>query len=238
MKPILIVKTGSTDPAIRMRFGDFEDWFIARMDRSRGKIETVSPFAGEALPPVSALGGVMITGSHDMVTDRHPWSEKTARWIRGAVESEIPLLGVCYGHQLLAHAMGGVVGDNPAGRAVGTILVHLRQETSDRLFHGTPHQILAQACHNQSVLQLPRGATLLASSDLHQNYAFSVGSCAWGVQFHPEFNAAVLRDYIRLLADDLTAQGQDVDLLLTQVKETPHSEALLGRFQRLCTHGV
>ncbi len=235
MKPILIVKAGGTYPDMAARYGDFEDWFLARMDRSAAPIQTVSPFSGQRLPQTASYGGIIITGSHDMVTEKHPWSERTAGWIKQAVEAEIPVLGVCYGHQLLAHAMGGVVGDNPKGKEFGTVSVRLNpQGRQDRLFDGTPETFTAQACHSQSVLQLPAGATLLAASDMDPHHAFAIGRRAWGVQFHPEFNGQILRIYIQRFADDLHAQGRDVARLLADVKETPQSNALLHRFQSLC----
>ena len=235
MKPIIIVKTGGTYPDMAARYGDFEDWFVARMDRSAGTIETVSPFSGEPLPPAASFGGIIITGSHDMVTEKHPWSEKTADWVKQAVEAGIPLLGVCYGHQLLAHAMGGVVGDNPKGKEMGTVSIRLNQDgRKDRLFEGTPETFVAQACHSQSVMQLPAGATLLASSDMDPHHAFVIGRRAWGVQFHPEFDGKILRLYVQRFAADLKAQGCDVERLLADIRETPESEALLRRFQRVC----
>jgi GMP synthase (glutamine-hydrolysing) len=235
MKAILIVKTGGTYTDMAVRCGDFEDWFIARMDRSAGPIETISPYLGAPLPAVSSFGGIIITGSHDMVTDKHDWSEKTADWIKQAVESEIPVLGVCYGHQLLAHAMGGVVGDNPNGKEIGTVSIRLNQQgRQDRLFDGSPETFAVQACHSQSVLRLPAGATLLASSDMDRHHAFSIGRRAWGVQFHPEFDGLVVRLYIQRFAEELGRQGIDVDRLLAESRETPKSEALLRRFQKLC----
>lgn len=235
MKPILIVKAGGTYADMADRFGDFDDMFLQRLDPTAGPIETVCPFSGEPLPSVASLSGIIITGSHDMVTDKHPWSEKTAAWIKQAVESETPVLGVCYGHQLLAHAMGGVVGDNPQGKEFGTVSIRLNREGQrDQLFEDMPGTFPAQACHSQSVLQLPAEATLLASSVMDPHHAFAIGKRAWGVQFHPEFNRDVLRLYIQRFADDLTVQGRDVDSLLAGIRETPHSEGLLRRFQRLC----
>jgi GMP synthase (glutamine-hydrolysing) len=188
------------------------------------------------LPPVASFSGIIITGSHDMVTDRHPWSEKTAEWVKQAVESDVPVLGVCYGHQLLAHAMGGVVGDNPKGKAFGTVTVRLNpQGRHDVLFNGMPETFAAHVCHSQRVLKLPDGATLLASSEMDRHHAFVIGRRAWGVQFHPEFGGPILRRYIQRSADDLRTQGLDVERLLSDIRETPHSEALLRRFQRLCT---
>ncbi|MGA6926944.1 MAG: glutamine amidotransferase [Desulfosarcina sp.] len=235
MKPFLIVKVGGTYADVAARFGDFEDWFAARMDRSLGTIDTVSPFSGQSLPPASGYGGILVTGSHDMVTQKLPWSERTAGWLRQAVADRIPVLGVCYGHQLLAHAMGGVVGDNPGGKRCGTVAVRLNtQGRQDPLFRFMPETFVAQACHSQSVLRLPAGATPLAASDHDPHFAFSLGSRAWGIQFHPEIDAGLLRLYIRRLGDDLPARGSDVDRLLEEVQESPESETLLRRFQHLC----
>lgn len=235
MKPFLIVKTGGTYPDMAAQFGDFEDWFMARMDRSVAPIEIASPFLDQPLPSVASLGGIIITGSHDMITDRRAWSEKTADWIKQAVEVKIPVLGICYGHQLLAYALGGVVGDNPNGIEFGTVSIRLnRQGRQDPLFADLPASLAVQSCHRQSVLQLPAGATLLASSDMDPHPAFAIGQRAWGLQFHPEFNAHILRRYIQRFAGELRAQGDDAERLLAETRETPDSEALLQRFQRLC----
>ena len=236
MQPILIVKVGATYPDLAAQCGDFEDWFIQRMSPSKVPIHTVNPVAGDFLPAAEELAGVIITGSHDMVTDRKPWSEKSAVWIKRLVEAQTPVLGVCYGHQLLAHAMGGVVGDNPNGKEVGTVSIRLNREGRlNRLFAGLPDSFAVHACHTQSVLELPVGASLLASSTRDPHHAFAIGEAAWGIQFHPEFNSSILQAYIQRMAGDLKAQGDDVPGLLAAIRETPHSEGLLRRFQRLCT---
>lgn len=235
MKPLLIIKVGTTDPDMAARWGDFEDWFTMRLTPSPTPIEIVCPVTEDMLPEADAVGGVIITGSHDMVTDKKPWSERTAVWISRVVAARVPVLGVCYGHQLLAHAMGGIVGDNPNGKEVGTVSVRLNEQGQlNRLFHGLPETFDAHACHTQSVLELPPGAALLASSAMDAHTAFVIGDNAWGVQFHPEFDMPVMRSYLQRMADDLKAQGSDVDRLNADVRETPHSEGLLKRFQRLC----
>lgn len=58
-----------------------------------------------------------------MVTDHGPWSEYTAMWLRETVEQHTPVLGTCYGHQMLAYALGGEVGNNPHGYETGTVNV-------------------------------------------------------------------------------------------------------------------
>ena len=70
---------------------------------------------GDALPRREGFAGVIVTGSAAMVTERADWSERSADWLREAAHDGMPLFGICYGHQLLAHALGGEVGYNPAG---------------------------------------------------------------------------------------------------------------------------
>ncbi|RYF49524.1 MAG: glutamine amidotransferase, partial [Comamonadaceae bacterium] len=82
---------------------------------ANAQIQVVRPSLGETLPAPHAVAGAIITGSWNMVTDREDWSELTAAWVREAFAGDVPLLGICYGHQLMAHALGGVVDYHPQG---------------------------------------------------------------------------------------------------------------------------
>ena len=108
LKPIALIKTGSTIPQIKLLYGDFEDWFAAGMSVS--ELFQVDVFRQEHLPAAENLSAVVVTGSAAMVSAKEDWSERTAEWLGQAVKKGIPVLGVCYGHQLLAHALGGLVG--------------------------------------------------------------------------------------------------------------------------------
>jgi len=125
MKPILIVRTGRAPDPIRARHGDFQHWFRLVAGLRRERVQVVDVAAGEALPPTQAVAGAIITGSAAMVTERLPWSEGTAGWIRNAMDAGLPLFGVCYGHQLMAHALGGRVDYLPGGREIGTQAIEL-----------------------------------------------------------------------------------------------------------------
>ncbi|HHQ48859.1 MAG TPA: glutamine amidotransferase [Acidobacteria bacterium] len=234
MQPILIVKTGEPSEAITGRYGSFEHWIADGLGLAPGGIEVVPVFQGAALPEPEAIGAVVVTGSPAMVTDHGPWSERTARWLRRAAGASCPILGICYGHQLLAHALGGTVGDNPAGREIGTITVR-RLPASDRdpLLSGLPRQLIVQATHVQSVLDLPPGAVRLAESNLDPHHAFRWGEHVWGVQFHPEFQAEVMRAFLEERADVLRSEGFDVERLIRETRDSGHGHALLRRFADL-----
>jgi GMP synthase (glutamine-hydrolysing) len=234
VRRVLIVKTGSTLPAIRSRRGDFEAWIARGMGLAPDAVEVVAVAEGGALPDPGAPAGVVVTGSSSMVSAREPWSERAGAWLASAVREGTPVLGICYGHQLLAHALGGRVGPNPRGREIGTIRLRLEPEAQrDPLLGAMPRQALAHTTHVESVLELPAAARRLAGSEADPNQVFALGARAWGVQFHPEFDADVMRGYLEGRRELLRQEGADADRLLAEVRETPEAAALLRRFAEL-----
>jgi GMP synthase (glutamine-hydrolysing) len=146
------------------------------------------------------------------------------------------VLGICYGHQLLAHALGGEVGYHPGGLEIGTVEVTRNPHAADDVLLGAlPGRFAAQVVHHQSVRALPPGAVPLAGNAHEPHHAYRIGERAWGVQFHPEFSADAMRCYIDTLAPSLSDAGRDVQALRTGVRDTPDAAALLGRFARLCS---
>ena len=114
------------------------------------------------------------------------------------MDAELPLFGVCYGHQLMAHALGGRVDYLPGGREIGTQPIEmLPAGVTDSLTHRLPASFRAHTTHEQSVLEAPPGAAVLARSARDPHQMLSYGPNAVSVQFHPEFNAEVMRAYIR-----------------------------------------
>lgn len=234
MKPLLIMKTGQTLPALRANGVDFEDWIIRGMAIDAGRIMLVNAYADEGLPRLDDIAGMIITGSPAMVTDRAPWSERCAEYIGAAVAMAVPTLGICYGHQLLAHACGGAVGYHPNGREIGTVTIENTAEAQrDPLFCAMPSHFLGHTTHSQSVSQLPKDAVHLVSSAHDAHQAFRIGENAWGVQFHPEFDAEIMRRYVIERRDDLLAEGYDIETLVAGVFETPESTHLLREFALL-----
>ncbi len=234
MDPILIVKTGTTLASLASECGDFEDWIRAGMDLDPSRVTVVSVFEGANLPDPKRFAGVVVTGSGAMVSHRESWSEQTAAWLRDAVERTTPVLGICYGHQLLAHALGGRVGPNPHGRATGTVREQLTPEAADdALLAGFGGALLVHTTHSETVLELPKPAVRLASSKADPNSAFSFGTAAWGVQFHPEFDTHVMKRYIEERRELLVAEDIDADARLSEIEESPDGKAVLRRFRKL-----
>lgn len=233
MKPVLIVRTGRAPDVISARHGDFPRWFQLGLRLKSPLIRVVDVERGDALPPPSACAGAVITGSASMVTERLPWSERTAGWIRDAMDAELPMLGVCYGHQLMSHALGGRVDYLPGGREMGTVTLSTHAHAADDpLCAALPDTFRAHATHEQSVLELPPGALTIASSDRDPNHLVRYGKHAVSTQFHPEFSAEVMRAYIRRKHDVLREEGSEPDALLAAVTATPVATGLLRGFVR------
>jgi len=233
MKRLYILKAGTTYPAVAESLGDFDAWTREALGGVRVGISVLDAEHGAPLPTTDDCAGVVITGSHSFVTDELPWSLEIERWIPGLLEAGTPVFGICYGHQLLARAAGGIVGFHPRGEEIGTVGVHLLPECAhDSLFRSLPRAFPVHATHSQSVLRLPPKATRLAFNAHDPHHALRVGKCAWGVQFHPEYTAEIMRAYIREEAVEIESAGLDLAEVLHSVAETPIAVQLLRNFAR------
>lgn len=234
MKKLFVIKAGSTFPETAEKQGDFEEMILRGLGLAEGKTGVVDVPRGAALPEANSCLGVVITGAHCMVTDNLPWSLAIEAWLPVLIAAKVPVLGICYGHQLMGRAMGGEVNDHPQGKEVGTVDIKLHpQSKEDLLFAGLPESFPVHATHTQSVIKLPPNAVLLAGNNFEPHHAFRLGHYAWGIQFHPEYNVTVMKDYINAQAEKLTQAGQDVQTLLTNVQETTTASSLLQRFSEL-----
>ena len=228
-----IIKTGTTHPRLRSIFGDFENWFQDSVGHAH--FTTYDVAGGEKPPAIDACDGFIVTGSPAMVTEKAAWSENLKPWLVQIVNQNRPLLAVCYGHQLLAEALGGEAGWHPKGREIGTVAVNLTQAgKEDPLLGGLSDTFSAQVTHAQSALVLPPGAILLASNDYEPHQAYRVGSQVWSVQFHPEFTADIMRGYIFEAYEKLLEAQLPVKSLLAAVDHADANHHLLQRFADIC----
>ena len=144
-------------------------------------------------PPESArFDGYLITGSPASVHDAAHWTEPLLGLIRRIVADGVPLFGACFGHQAIAVALGGMVGDNPGGWVLGLA----RTEMEGR-------KISLYAAHREQVLALPPGAVALGGNADCPVGSFAIGRNVLTTQYHPEMTAGFIAELTDYLAQDL-----------------------------------
>jgi GMP synthase (glutamine-hydrolysing) len=205
---VLVLKTGTTFPATRRRFGDFDRWFL---DALRGADATfdVRDVTAANPPPAEAYHGVIVTGSPAAVYRPAAWMTSLRAFLARATESQLtPVLAVCFAAQALAAALGGKVELCPGGWEIGTIEVRRTSAgVADRLLGGGNGEARFQATHQDWIASLPSEAVLLAGNEHSPVQAFRVGERVWGTQFHPEATPAILEDLIRTRREALIREG-------------------------------
>lgn len=235
MQKILIIKTGGTFETLARDKGDFEQWTAAAMGVQPDQWTCVDVQHGESLPAPEDVAGCVITGSHDMVTDKTSWVVATEEWVREAFAVGLPMVGICFGHQLMADALGGRADYHPDGLEIGTVDICLTEaRDDDPLFAGLPEILPVQVTHSQSARELPPDTVLLGGNGHEPHQAFRVGKHTWGVQFHPEFDATGIRFYVDQLKEKILSQGGDPEAIRAGVQETPVSAEVLKRFAAYC----
>ncbi|QLG60628.1 type 1 glutamine amidotransferase [Halorarum salinum] len=141
------------------------------------------------LPDHFDWDGVVITGSRSSVYWDEEWIPPLVEWTAEAAERGLPILGVCYGHQVLADALGGRVAGMDEFEIGYSRIEHLG---NDDLFEGIDGEFTAFTTHGDAVVDLPPGAKLVAENEFGV-HAFRKGN-AWGVQFHPEYDTDTARE--------------------------------------------
>lgn len=198
MKKIAIIKAGSTDEILRKQYGDFEHWIIKKTGLPHPAFSILNVIEIDRWMSADAFDSIIVTGSHANVTERLEWIPKLERFVQEAHGHLIPILGICFGHQLLAKAFGGIAANNPQGPEFGSVQIKLKNDGQrNSLFHDVPNSFLAYMSHRQSVVRLPQKAVQLAVSPKDQNAAFYLEPNVWGVQFHPEFDSTIMAWYLK-----------------------------------------
>jgi len=231
MLPVLILHTGEATETLRAQYGGYARQLQRVAGLSDAETEIVAVYQAALPRSPECYRAALITGSPSMVTDHEAWSEQTAAWLRMAAQQGLPMFGVCYGHQLLAYALGGKVGYNPAGRALGTqTLEKTPAAEGDTLLQDLPASFDAQMLHAQVVIEPPPGATVLARSAMDPHQMQRIGSNIYSTQFHPEFTADFVRSHLDHYRGFYGKEGAQIDTLLAQTRDTPHASSLVKRF--------
>ena len=229
---IVILVTGNAMPHVAAHRGDYDAWIRTTTgDAWTGSWVSHDVRADAPLPGPRDADAFVITGSSSSVTERAPWMLRAEGLVRDVAQAGVPLLGICFGHQMVAQALGGEVRRNPRGREIGSVRVE--RAADDPIFDGLPAAFDVNATHVDSVVKLPPRAELLASTALDPASAFRVGTSVRAVQFHPEFDAAATRAYLEARAHLIREEGKDPDALLAGVHEATRGHEVLRNFARM-----
>ena len=197
-------------------------WLAEVLDDAGVAVDIRRMYDGAPLPAVGdvdalvVLGGPM--GAHD--DERAPWLRPARQLLGEAVSADVPTLGVCLGAQLLAVACDGVVEKGAAGPELGLgPLTVLPGASDDVLLAGVPSSTQTVHWHWDYIARLPDDAVLLASSPAYENQAFRVGTCAWGLQFHPEVTLPLVAQWAQDDGDGVRQAGLEPTQLVGAVAD-------------------
>lgn len=185
MTRIAILETGAPPPPLAPAYGDYPAMFRALLGEAF-ETETFDVQAG-ALPDPDRFDGAIITGSAAGVYEDHPWIAPLMDWIRGA-KGRLRLVGVCFGHQAMAQALGGQVEKSHRGWGVG---LHRYEVAAGEPWMQPPaSRIAIPVSHQDQVIAPPPGARVLLSSAFTPYAGLAWGEDAVSFQCHPEFSPA------------------------------------------------
>jgi GMP synthase-like glutamine amidotransferase len=190
-----LLVVGHVDEKSRHIAGDYPELFTAVLAPHDIEVAPYAVDAGEMPASLSECGGWLCSPSRLSVYDTEPWIADVEAFMRAAIAEEAPFVGICFGHQLLAQALGGTVEPSPRGWGVGV----QRYEVIEPLdaMHPALDQFALIASHQDQVVKVPAEARVIATSEFCPVAGLAVGERMWTVQAHPEF--------ISPLADHLLA---------------------------------
>lgn len=231
---LTIVQTGDVPEPLRPRFGPYPDMFRRMFERAGEAFEweVVPIHEGAPFPDPAGLEGVLVPGSAAGVYDNLPWMEPLRAFIRAAYAARTPMLGICFGHQMMADALGGEVRKSEKGWGLGRHVYGVRGRPA---ILGDAPEALAIACsHQDQVIVPPADAEVILSSEFTPNAGLVYrNGAAMSLQPHPEFED----DYTLALAELRRGKAPDevVDAAVASLGRASDSHEVavaLARFLR------
>ena len=171
-----ILQTGLAPEALAPTMGDYPDMFARLLDGHGFTFRTYRVVEGQFPAGVKDCDGWLITGSRHGVYEEHDWIAPLEQFIRDCFNARVPMVGICFGHQIIAQAMGGKVERYAEGWAVGATDYDFGGET-----------LTLNAWHRDQVTQVPDNARVIATNEFCTNAALLYDDRALTVQAHPEF---------------------------------------------------
>jgi GMP synthase (glutamine-hydrolysing) len=240
--PICVYLVGEPPPEVAADHGDsFFSWFERLVEPHPARAVARDGLGG-APPDPREFAAVVITGSPASLTAPEPWMEASVELVREAHRIGTPVLGVCFGHQVIGAAFGGEVRRNPQGWEMGTFAVELAGGGArDPLLAGLPERFEVNLSHQDVVAPgtLPPPVRVLAGNRRAPVQVIAAGDATRGVQFHPEFDGAIVRSYLHCRYPELEADAEaraaphdHPERLLERARDCPHGEQVFANFVR------
>ena len=189
-----ILQTGRAPVALREAHGDYDSMFVQLLSGRNFQFETYPVLDGVLPTQVNAADGWLVTGSRFGVYEEHSWIKLLEAFLTEAYSQSVPIVGVCFGHQILAQALGGKVEKFDAGWSVGMV---------DYAVKSMSEPVCLAAWHQDQVVEPPASAEVIASTDFCQYAMLAYGDRALSIQPHPEFSSAFLADLLEARRDIL-----------------------------------
>lgn len=206
-----ILQCDDVAPPLRDAHGNYPDMFITLL---RGMNDALTfdvwrCHEGELPPSTDGVDAWLMTGSKYGVYDGEPWIEALSEFIRRLHKEQRRIVGVCFGHQLLAHALGGAVRKHPKGWGVGVSYNDVQEQAPWMQPWKPDLNILVS--HQDQVYQLPAQSKVLASSEFCPFYMIQIADNALGIQGHPEFTKGYSADLMEMrrgrISDEVLEKG-------------------------------
>lgn len=181
-----ILQTGHSPDEMKHSHGNYDDMFYRLLEGYGFTFENF-PVLDDVFPENAAVAdGWLITGSKHGVYEDHSWIQPLEALIREIRTAGLPMVGVCFGHQIIAQALGGKVEKFDGGWAIGRTTYDLEGET-----------IALNAWHQDQVVKRPEGARVVGQNAFCENAMLAYGDKIWTIQPHPEFDAPFVDGLIR-----------------------------------------
>lgn len=197
---ICILQIGHSEPGAVTKHPPSPERFKAALSPHlpQATWTTISAVA-DTLPAAEDFDAYLITGGKYSVFDPYPWQDRLFDFLREVMAQDIPLAGICYGHQAIAHVLGAKVVRSEKGYGVGLMPVNVTDDRPWCAKQASP--VMLHAMHQDQLTELPDTAELFLSSDFCPFSGYTIGQNVFAIQQHPDFTAALNQDLIERRMD-------------------------------------